>query len=90
MWPRLSAADKHANGSLLKLDSTLVPDDLSLPHFEKWKTSLGVSASSRYWRAFRQAVVLLMMGRSEQAGVLAAARRAGQPPKGGDHERDRL
>ncbi|HTU90096.1 MAG TPA: hypothetical protein VMF69_08360 [Gemmataceae bacterium] len=79
---RLSAADKAANGRL-RLDATPVPEDLGLPHFEKWKTSLGIGASAHYWRAFRQTAVLLLMGRCQQAGELAAARRAGLSPKGG-------
>lgn len=79
---RLSAADKAAN-SRLRMDATPVPEELGLPHFEKWKTTLGVTASSHYWRAFRQAAVLLAMGRCHRAGELAAARRAGQSPKGG-------
>ncbi|HEY7329039.1 MAG TPA: hypothetical protein VH592_15460 [Gemmataceae bacterium] len=79
---RLNAADKSVN-SRLRADSTPVPEDLGLPHFEKWKTSLGISASPHYWRAFRQAAVLLLMGRCQQAGELAAARRAGRSPKGG-------
>lgn len=79
---RLSAADKDAN-KRLKDNPTLLPDDLGLPHFEKWITSLGISASARYWRVFRQAAVLLRMGRCQQAGELAAARQAGCSPKGG-------
>jgi hypothetical protein len=79
---RLSTADKAAN-SRLRADSTPLPENLGLPHFEKWKTALGISASSHYWRAFRQAAVLMSMGRCQQAGELAAARRAGRSPKGG-------
>ncbi len=79
---RLSATDKAAN-SRLRMDATPVPEELGLPHFEKWKTSLGITASAHYWRAFRQAAVLLAMGRCQQAGELAAARRAGRTPKGG-------
>jgi hypothetical protein len=79
---RLSAADKAVN-SRLRADPTPVPAELGLPHFEKWKTSLGISASSHYWRAFRQAAVLMLMGRCQQAGELAAARRAGGMAKGG-------
>ncbi|HEY7424703.1 MAG TPA: hypothetical protein VH682_10785 [Gemmataceae bacterium] len=79
---RLNEADRAANNRLLA-NTTLIPDELGLPHFEKWRTTLGVGASSHYWRAFRQASVLLAMGRCQQAGELAAARRAGRAPKGG-------
>jgi hypothetical protein len=79
---RWSASDRAANSRLLA-DTTPVPDELGLPHFEKWQTSLGVSASPHYWRAFRQAAVLLAMGRCQQVGELAAARRASRIPRGG-------
>jgi hypothetical protein len=79
---RLSAADRAANNRLLA-DTTPLPEELGLPHFEKWQTTLGIRASSHYWRAFRQAAVLLAMGRCQQAGELAAARRSGRSPKGG-------
>ncbi len=79
---RLNEADRAANSRLLA-DTTLIPDELGLPHFEKWRTTLGILASAHYWRAFRQAAVLLAMGRCQQAGELAAARRAGHAPKGG-------
>jgi hypothetical protein len=79
---RFGDSDRAANSRLLA-DTTPIPDELGLPHFEKWRTTLGVSASAVYWRAFRQAAVLLAMGRCQQAGELAAARRAGQSPKGG-------
>jgi len=79
---RLTAADRVANSRLLA-DATPIPEELGLPHFEKWQTTLGVSAGASYWRAFRQAAVLLAMGRCQQAGELAAARRAGRAPRGG-------
>jgi hypothetical protein len=79
---RLSDSDHAANARLLA-DTTLIPEELGLPHFEKWQTTLGVSASSHYWCAFRQTAVLLAMGRCQQACELAAARRAGRNPMGG-------
>lgn len=79
---RFTAADRAANSRLLA-DTTPIPDELGLPHFEKWQTTLGVHAGSSYWRAFRQTAVLLAMGRCQQAGELAAARRAGRAPRGG-------
>jgi hypothetical protein len=79
---RLSAADRAMNEKL-RLNATPLPQELGLPHFVNWQTTLGVSASTHYWRAFQQTAVLLAMGRCQQAGELAAARRAGQPPKGG-------
>ncbi len=79
---RFQAADRVANSRLLA-DTTPLPDELGLPHFEKWKTTLGINASPHYWRAFRQAAVLLAMGRCQQAGELAAARRAGRSSRGG-------
>ncbi|HWG43010.1 MAG TPA: ImmA/IrrE family metallo-endopeptidase [Gemmataceae bacterium] len=65
---RLSAADRETN-SRLRTDTTPVPEELGLPHFEKWRTTLGVRASPYYWRAFRQATVLLAMGRSNIEGM---------------------
>jgi hypothetical protein len=79
---RLSAADRAANSRLLG-DPTPVPEELGLPQFEKWQATLGVRAGPHYWRAFRQAAVLLAMGRCQQAGELAAARDAARPPRGG-------
>lgn len=79
---RFTASDQVANSRLLA-ETTPLPDELGLPSFEKWKTSLDISASAQYWRAFRQAAVLLAMGRCQRAGELAAARRAGRTPKGG-------
>lgn len=79
---RLTDADRAANSRLLA-DATPIPEELGLPHFEKWQTTLGISAGVSYWRAFRQAAVLLAMGRCQQAGELAAARRAGRTPRGG-------
>jgi hypothetical protein len=79
---RLNEADRAANNRLFA-NTTLIPEELGLPHFEKWRTTLGIRASTHYWRAFRQAAVLLAMGRCQQAGELAAARRAGRAPKGG-------
>ena len=72
---RLSAADREANARLL-IDRTPLPDDLGLPRFERWRAALGVEAGPHYWRAFRQAAVLLAMGRCQRAGELAAARQA--------------
>lgn len=79
---RWTEADRAANSRLLA-DPTPLPDELGLPHFEEWQSTLGVHASARYWRAFRQAAVLLAMGRCQQAVELAAARRAGRVPRGG-------
>jgi hypothetical protein len=79
---RLSATDWEANDRL-RMMTALLPEELGLPNFEKWQTTLGVQASSHYWRAFRQAAVLLAMGRCQRAGELAAARRAGRTPRGG-------
>jgi hypothetical protein len=73
---RLSAADQASNARLLG-NSTPIPGELGLAHFEKWQQTLGISASAQYWRAFRQAAVLLSMGRCQQVGELAAARQAG-------------
>jgi len=78
---RLSAADREANARLLG-DRTPLPDDLGLPRFDRWRATLGVEAGPHYWRAFRQAAVLLAMGRCQRAGELAAARQAGSPRGG--------
>jgi hypothetical protein len=79
---RFHAADRAANSRLL-IDKTPLPEELGLPHFEKWRTTLGINASAHFWRAFRQAAVLLVMGRCHKAGELAAARRAGRTSRGG-------
>jgi len=79
---RLSTTDRATNAKL-RLNTTQLPQELGLPHFVKWQTTLGVSASTHYWRVFQQTAVLLAMGRCQQAGELAAARRAGRAPKGG-------
>lgn len=79
---RFDASDQAVNKRLLA-NTTPIPEELGLPLFEKWRSSLGISASRHYWRAFRQAAVLLAMGRCQQVGELAAARRAGRTPKGG-------
>jgi hypothetical protein len=72
---RLSGADRAANARLLG-NATPLPDDLGLPRFERWRAALGVEAGPHYWRAFRQAAVLLAMSRCQRAGELAAARPA--------------
>ena len=80
---RLTSADRLANAQLLA-DSTPVPDELGLPQFEKWQATLGIRASGHYWRSFRQAAVLLTMGRCQRTAQLAAARTAARAPKGGN------
>ncbi len=85
---RLSATDRAANERLL-VNATLVPQELGLPHFERWRTTLSVSASKHYWRTFQQTAVLLAMGRCQQAVELAAARRAGSAREEDGHEADR-
>jgi hypothetical protein len=79
---QLSPADQASNARLLS-SATVLPDDLGLPSMEKWQQTLGISPSPAYWRAFRQAAVLLSMGHCQQAGELAAARRASGRPRGG-------
>jgi hypothetical protein len=79
---RLSASDLTANSRLLGNGSSL-PEEMGLAQFEKWVPTLGVSASPHYWRLFQQTAALLSMGRCQRAGELAAARRAGQTPRGG-------
>lgn len=80
---RLAAADRLVNAQLLA-DTTPIPDELGLSQFEKWRATLGIRASGQYWRSFRQAAVLLTMGRCQRTAQLAAARSAGRTPKGGN------
>ena len=80
---RLTPADRLANAQLLA-DTTPVPDKLGLPQFETWQTTLGIRASAHYWRSFRQAAVLLTMGRCQRTAQLAAARSPDRAPKGGN------
>jgi hypothetical protein len=72
---RLDAADRAANTRLLA-DRTPLPEQLGVPQLERWTAGLGVTASPRYWRLFRQTAVLLAMGRCQRTVELAAARRA--------------
>lgn len=72
---RLDASDRIANAALLGRPEPL-PDPPRLSALESWGRSLGVSASPRYWSAFREAVVMLLSARGTQEERLAAARLA--------------
>jgi hypothetical protein len=76
----LSEVDRAANERLLA-DHTPLPEQLGQLQLKRWTAGLGVTASERYWRAFRQTAVLLVMSRCQREGELAAARKA-QPLKG--------
>jgi hypothetical protein len=83
----LDTADRAANTRLLA-DRTPLPEQLGMPQLVRWTAGLGVTASARYWRLFRQTAVLLAMGRCQRNIELAAARRAPDNAKENSHERD--
>jgi hypothetical protein len=80
---RLSAADREANARLLG-NPTPLPGELGQRPLERWTVGLGVAASAQYWRAFRQAAIVLKMARCQTEGSLAAARRSNPPQEGGN------
>jgi hypothetical protein len=78
----LGTADREVNARLLG-SQTPLPEQLGQRQLEQWTAGLGVQASAQYWRAFRQAAVLLKMARCQTEGSLAAARRSTPPRQGG-------
>ncbi len=72
---QISADDQPAMRQLR--DSSMpLPAWLSAEAIRQLASSLGVKASSRFWRAFRDAAITLGMGRAQDQLRLAAAREA--------------
>jgi len=70
---RVPSTDDEAHRQLLS--STLpLPTWLSLPAIRKLASNIGVAASDRFWRAFRDTAITMGMGRSHSHAQWAAAR----------------
>lgn len=70
---RVPLADQETNRHLLH--STIpVPEWLSAQAIKQLAKDLGVSASERFWRFFRDTAIMLGMGRNHEQAQLAAAR----------------
>jgi hypothetical protein len=63
--------DQEANEQLLNVSHPL-PAWLNMQAVQQLAVGLQVTASERYWRAFRDAAIMLGMGRSHQSQLLAA------------------
>lgn len=72
---RLDEADRLANAGLLARSEPL-PVSRRKSDVEAWGRALGVQASSRFWKAFHKAAVMIEMARDQRANRLAAARPA--------------
>lgn len=70
---RVPTADQTANRRLLE-SAALVPNWLSAQRVRDLAVELGVTASDRFWRLFRDAAIALGMGRSQSQAYMAAAR----------------
>jgi hypothetical protein len=86
----LSEPDRETGRKLLHIQEAL-PDWLSLPEIRKLGERLRISASDRFWKAFREAALQMSMGHSQNQ--MAAARRkrpsARHPDNSnGDHHAD--
>ena len=70
---RVPFMDEQVNERLLGISRTL-PEWLSIQAVNQMAAELGVTASSRYWRVFRDVAIMLNMARSHREAQLAAAR----------------
>lgn len=68
---RVPFTDERANNLLLNSQQPL-PALLSLEATRLLGRELGIKASDRYWRAFRDAAITLSMGRGRESHLLAA------------------
>ncbi len=73
---RVPFPDEGANNYLLT-NSRPLPAQLSAQTIKRLATDLGVRASDRFWRVFRDTAIMLGMGRSQQAQLLAAREERG-------------
>jgi len=70
---RVPFTDEKVNNLLVNSQEAL-PAFLSLEATKLIGTELGVKASDRFWRAFRDAAITLSMGRGRETQLLAARR----------------
>jgi Zn-dependent peptidase ImmA (M78 family) len=83
--PRVPSADRVANSSLRGV-SVPLPRRLDRRGMERLKRDLGVEASERFWRRFKDTAVVMEIGRADSLGRLAAReeRERRGARKGGD------
>jgi hypothetical protein len=79
---RVPAADRSANAQLLH-NRQPVPAQLSLQAVKQLAQEVGVQASERFWKLFRDTAIMLGIGRSHQQ-ALSAAREEGRLTPGGE------
>jgi len=70
---KVSTADEETN-RLLLASSTPVPAWLSGKAIKKLAEELGITASQRFWQAFKETAILLNIGRTYSQTQLLAAR----------------
>ena len=89
--PRVPSADRVVNSSLRDV-SVPLPRRLDRRGMERLKKDLGVEASDRFWRRFKDTAVVMEIGRADSLGRLAAReeRERRGARKGGDGGRGRL
>lgn len=73
---RVPFPDEEANNYLLT-NSRPLPAQLSAQTIKQMATDLGIRASDRFWRVFRDMAIMLGMGRSHKAQLLAAREERG-------------
>jgi hypothetical protein len=79
---RVPQGDEEASRRLLT-DGTPVPTQLDESQMAQLITLLPIQASQRFWRAFREQAMLLLMGRTSAQAQLGLAREA-RPKKVAD------
>jgi DNA-binding phage protein len=88
--PRVPLADREAN-SFLRSVRVKLPRRLDRWEMERLKNDLNVEASQRYWRQFRDAAIMMEIGRANSLGRLAAreenARRGGRKEHSASHKK---
>jgi hypothetical protein len=70
---RILPIDKEANVRLLS-STVALPEELNVQAIKQLASELGVNASDRYWRSFRDTAIALEMGRGQIQAQLMAAR----------------
>lgn len=71
--PQLSATDLAAT-QVLRESHLEVPDELTTRTVGELARRIGISASERFWRAFRETAIMLGLNRSQTQAQFAAAR----------------
>ncbi len=88
--PRVPSADREVNSSLRDVSMPL-PQRMDRWGMERLKRELGVEASERFWRRFKDAAVVMEIGRTDSLGRLAAReereRRGARRGRGGGRGR---